>query len=176
MAPWLAIPLHKWPSAVPQLFCWLHNNINHQKNTPNLAEASPAFLVSHGKAWCCGPSTYQGTVMMISFMYFSWQTPRKNSAWEKQAETGLQQIEGTNMKPREQQQGFKVILGYELPEKMSTIYILNASENTGWLEGFTEILWGWTCYLWMSMPQDIYCWSSEQVSAEPLYYIRPSSL
>lgn len=70
MAPWLAIPLHKWPSAVPQLFCWLHNNINHQKNTPNLAEASPAFLVSHWKAWCRGPSTYQGTVMMISFMYF----------------------------------------------------------------------------------------------------------
>lgn len=35
------------------------------------------------------------------------------------------------MKPREQQQGFKVILGYELPEKMSTIYILNACESTG---------------------------------------------
>lgn len=83
MAPWLAISLHKWPSAVSQVFCCVHNNIHHQKNTPNLAEVSPAFLISHWKVWCCGPSTYQGIVMMVSFYVLLLTKPQEKSSMRK---------------------------------------------------------------------------------------------
>lgn len=116
MAPWVAIRLHQWPSAVPRVFCSLHSNTNHQNNTPNSAEVSPASLITHWKAWCCGPSTYRGTVTMMSFTYF-WPKPRKNPAREKYAETGLQQTESTNTKPCEHRQGFSAIPGCKLPEK-----------------------------------------------------------
>jgi len=71
MASWLATPLRKLPSAAPQVFCCLHNNTNAQKTTPNSADVSPVFLLSHWEVWCCGPSTYQGIAMMMSFMYLS---------------------------------------------------------------------------------------------------------
>lgn len=51
------------------------------------------------------------------------------------------------MKLHEHHQGFMVILGENCQKKRTAIYALTASERTGWLEGFTEILCGGTSYL-----------------------------